>query len=398
MANSELAKKKRAPIEQVIDDNWGDIERIEVNEKGNEVAVGSSGDSFKRWRIVSQAYGVDNKNEKTSREEACRAIARFFYNNLMPLDAVQSDEFITMCDMISRHGVGFKPQSFNEIKGQYLTDEVEFTMEALEEHRAMWKITGCTIMVDERDNGYRTMLNLLVNSPKGTFFLKSIVSPDTEEPEEIFGMMDDIVEEVGEENVVQIVTHGEDYYEAAAEMLMKKRTRLYWTPCATRCIEKILKNYEKIPIYKETNKKCRTIIMFIYSIDSLISLLLHFTRGIELFETRNVISAVDCLSLCLLHENKRALIRMFTSKKWKSSEFAETKDGKSVEDLVLNNEFWKNVMICYEGANPVVQVLHLVNSIGKPAMGFIYEAMEKAKDEIRRRISKGDVERYICLV
>jgi hypothetical protein len=89
---------------------------------------------------------------------------------------------------------------------------------------------------------------------------------------------------------------------------------------------------------------------------------------------------------------------MFTSKKWKSSEFAETKDGKSVEDLVLNNEFWKNVMICYEGANPVVQVLHLVNSIGKPAMGFIYEAMEKAKDEIRRRISKGDVERYICLV
>jgi hypothetical protein len=51
--------------------------------------------------------------------------------------------------MVSRHGVGFKPPSFNEIKGKYLKDEVEFTMEALEEHRAMWKIKGCTIMVDE---------------------------------------------------------------------------------------------------------------------------------------------------------------------------------------------------------------------------------------------------------
>jgi hypothetical protein len=278
-----------------------------------------------------------------------------------------------------------------------LKDEVEFTMEALEEHRAMWKITGCTIMVDEWDNAYCTMLNLLVNSPKGTFFLKSIVLSftDTGSPEKLFEIMDDIVEEVGEENVVQIVTDGADYYEAAGEMLMKKRTRLYWTPCATRCIEMILKDYEKIPIYKETKEKCRTIIMFIYSTDSLISLMLHFTRGIELFETGNVISVLDCLSLCLLHENKRALIRMFVSKKWKSSEFAETKDGKLVEDLVLDKELWKNVMICYEGANPVVQVLHLANSIGKSAIGFIYEAMEKAKEEIRRRISKGDVERYI---
>jgi hypothetical protein len=160
----------------------------------------------------------------------------------------------------------------------------------------------------------------------------------------------------------------------------------------------ILKDYEKIPIiYKETNDKCIKIVMFIYSRDSLISLLLHFTRGIDLFETGMVIAALYWLSLCVLHENKRASIRMFISKKWKSSEFAETKDGKSVEDLVLDKEFWKNVMICYEGENHVVQVLHLANSIGKPAIGFIYEAMEKAKEEIRRRrISKGDVERYIC--
>ncbi|WJX65678.1 hypothetical protein P8452_50311 [Trifolium repens] len=48
-------------------------------------------------------------------------------------------------------------------------------------------------------------------------------------------------------------------------------------------------------------------------------------------------------------------------------------------------------------ANPVVQALHLVNSIGKPAMGFIYEAMEKAKEEIQRRISKGDVESLMPL-
>ncbi|PNX62104.1 HAT family dimerization domain containing protein, partial [Trifolium pratense] len=50
-------------------------------------------------------------------------------------------------------------------------------------------------------------------------------------------MMDDIVEEVGEENVVQVVTFISPAFKAAGEMLMAKRTRLYWTPCATHCIE-----------------------------------------------------------------------------------------------------------------------------------------------------------------
>lgn len=363
--------------------------------KGNEVVVGSSRDSFKRRRVSSPGSVVSCKNKKTSREEACQAIARFFYNNVIRLDAVKSDEFITMCDMVSKHGVGFKPPSFDEIKGKYLTDEVEFTMEALAEHRAVWKITGCTIMVDDwyDEKEFRDILNFFVNSPKGTFFLKSVESADISSPEELFKMMDDIVEEVGEENVVQIVTDSATYYEKAGEMLMKKRTRLYWTPCATRCIEMILKEYEQIPIYKETTEKCRRIVMFIYSSDSLISLLQHFAKGVNLFGMETVICVLYCLSLCCLHENREALIRMFTSKRWKSNEFAETKNGKFVEDLVLDKEFWKDVMICYKGANPLVQVLRLVSSIDEPAMGFIYEAMEKAK-ELIQRLSKSGIESF----
>jgi hypothetical protein len=78
------------------------------------------------------------------------------------------------------------------------------------------------------DKKKRSILNLLVNSLKGTFFLKSVDATDMlESPQKLFKMMDDIVEEVGEENVVQIVTDGTPYYKAAGEMLMEKRTRLY---------------------------------------------------------------------------------------------------------------------------------------------------------------------------
>jgi len=41
---------------------------------------------------------------------------------------------------------------------------------------------------------------------------------------------------------------------------------------------------------------------------------------------------------------------MFTSNEWKSSKFAKTNDGKIVEDVVLDKEFWKNVIIGLKGA------------------------------------------------
>jgi hypothetical protein len=70
----------------------------------------------------------------------------------------------------------------------------------LEEHKAAWKKFECTIMTDGwTDQRRRTIINCLVNSPKGTF-LKSIdASAISKTADKVFKMMDDIVEEMGEE-------------------------------------------------------------------------------------------------------------------------------------------------------------------------------------------------------
>jgi len=94
--------------------------------------------------------------------------------------------------------------------------------------------------------------------------------------------------------------------------------------------------------------------------------------------------ATSYLTLGCLHENKGALIRMFTSNEWKSSKFAKINDGKIVEDVVLDKEFWKNIITCLKGALPLIEVLRLVDSDQKPAMGFIYEAMDQAKEKIQK--------------
>jgi len=101
------------------------------------------------------------------------------------------------------------------------------------------------------DKRRRTILNFLVNSPKGIVFLKSIDSSAISKiANKICKMLDDIVEEIGEENVVQIVTDNAANYKAVGELLMKKRKTLYWTPCAAHCIDLMLEDFEKkVPLF-----------------------------------------------------------------------------------------------------------------------------------------------------
>nr|KYP40371.1 hypothetical protein KK1_038293 [Cajanus cajan] len=59
------------------------------------------------------------------------------------------------------------------------------------------------------DGKGRSLTNFLVNSPSGIVFLKSIdISDVIKNGKKIFELLDNIVEEIGEEHVVQVVTNG----------------------------------------------------------------------------------------------------------------------------------------------------------------------------------------------
>ena len=152
-----------------------------------------------------------------------------------------------MIEMIGNFGKGFKPPSYHEVRVKFLKLEVKRTMNLLSEYKEEWKKTRCTIMSDGwTDKKKRSICNFLVNSPKGIVFLASVDTSDiSKTADKVFEMLDDIVEQVGEDNVVQIVTDNAANYKAAGELLMEKRKNLFWTPCAAHCIDLILEDFEK---------------------------------------------------------------------------------------------------------------------------------------------------------
>jgi len=93
--------------------------------------------------------------------------------------------------------------------------------------------------------------------------------------------------------------------------------------------------------------------------------------------------ATAYLTLACLHELKASLMNMFSSEEWQTSKFGTSQEGRKVQNIVLDSRFWKNVSTCLKVVAPLMVVLRLVDSDTRPAMGFIYEEMDCAKEKIK---------------
>ena len=66
------------------------------------------------------------------------------------------------------------------------------------------------------------------------------------------------------------------------ELLEDKRPNLFWTPCATHCIDLMLEDIGKIPRVKKAIKNGITIVGFIYNHSASLNLMRKFTNKGEL--------------------------------------------------------------------------------------------------------------------
>ncbi|XP_042410002.1 uncharacterized protein LOC121999379 [Zingiber officinale] len=383
----KLAKvaDKRKRKSYGIDDSDDEDPLPKATDKG-KMKMDTFSRSKKGSNFGSTQATINQMMKKELRDEACQEIARFIYGCAIPFNCVKHPSFQKMFELVGRYGCGFKAPTYHEVRETLLKKEVNQTKELLEVYKAEWKKIGCSVMSDGwTDKKRRSICNFLVNSPRGTVFLKSIdTSNVSKTTKKVFEMLDEIIDEVGGENVVQVITDNAANYKAAGEMLMEKRKNLYWTPCVAHCIDLILEDFEKkLEVHKETITKARRVATYIYSRTLLISMLRHFTKSRDLIRPATTRFATAYLTLSCFKELKVFLMTMFSSQSWKTSRFAKTNEGKCVEQTISDSKFWHNVVVCLKAAIPLIKVLRLVDSEEKPAMGFIYNAMDSAKEQIQ---------------
>nr|GEZ88930.1 hypothetical protein [Tanacetum cinerariifolium] len=206
--------------------------------------------------------------KKELRDKACKELANWFYDVGLPFNAVNHDSFRIALEAVSEHGTGFKPPSYHEVRVPYLAKVVKSTDEM----------------------------------------------------------------EIGEQNVVQVVTVNASNYKAAGKLLMAKRKHLYWTPCAAHCIDLMLEDIGKIQ--RASNNK--------------IFYCLHYSS----FNTNS----------------KKNLRKKFTSDTWTKIKYAKEQAGKHVTAIVAMPTFWSNILYILKLTGPIVSVLRLVDGEKKQSM------------------------------
>eukprot|EP00253_Pinus_taeda_P004298 PITA_04298 len=73
---------------------------------------------------------------------------------------------------------------------------------------------------------------------------------------------------------------------------------------------------------------------------------------------------------------------MFSSDEWNESQWSHKQGDKDLKKKVNEEIFWKKVAEILKVVKPLVKVLWLVDG-ERLAMGFIYEAMDQAKEQIK---------------
>ncbi|KAF6142530.1 hypothetical protein GIB67_039494 [Kingdonia uniflora] len=148
---------------------------------------------------------TSNENKKAL-ENIHGYIADFFYENNISFNCARSDSYSKMMQAIVQYNdpSTFKPPSYNDLRVKIMKKKEEIS-NWVDNFKVHWETYGVIIMTDWWTDGKgRTLINFLVNCPKGTVFLKSIDgSTHIHDAELIYKMLKDVIEEVGEKNVIQ---------------------------------------------------------------------------------------------------------------------------------------------------------------------------------------------------
>ncbi|XP_024161380.1 uncharacterized protein LOC112168490 [Rosa chinensis] len=214
-------------------------------------------------------------------------LARWVYEASIPFHVIDNDSF----------------KRFVE------AEEVERTKNSLKKHEEEWAKNGWSIMTDAwSDRKRRSIMNLCVNCKEGTTFLSSREDSDQSHTRAyIFEYVDKCIEEVGAQNVVQVVTDNATNNMAVGNLLKIKRPNIFWTSCVTHTLNLMLQGIGNQPRFKGVIEKANAFTIFIYAHHKTLALMRKHTKKRDIVRPGVTRFATFFLTLQSLMEKKSEL-------------------------------------------------------------------------------------------
>ncbi|MCL7040949.1 hypothetical protein MKW94_012540 [Papaver nudicaule] len=360
----------------------------------------------RKHSTIIEYTGSEQEDEILKKEEAedyssrqtQRCIGRFFFENCIDFSAANSTSFEKMINvLVGGRSRVYKAPSCDDLKGRILEEELKAMRERVRKVVCSWRSTGCSILLDgwTSEKG-RNMINFVVDSPRGPIFMKSADFSDSiGDVDAMVSLLSGVIEEVGVQNVVQIVTYTTaGMMETVGKQMTVKYKSIFWTVCASHCIGLMLEKMGMLGTESRVLSKVKTITKFIYSHETALKLMRKHTGGFDIVSSCRIRSMVPFLILERIQSQKKYLRKLFISPEWKNSTLASTADGEMVADLVTEDSFWTEAEVLLKASIPLIRALHQLNGGDRrPQLGYIYETMDQVMEAIKENY-KGSETKY----
>nr|KAJ0207194.1 hypothetical protein LSAT_V11C500252780 [Lactuca sativa] len=255
------------------------------------------------------------------------------------------------------------------------------------------KKKGGTIVSDGwSDPTRKPLINFMGTSGYGHLFLK-VVNCFGKVKDRFFitEFMKEFINEIGHENVVQIITKN------AANC--KALPHIYWTPCVVHTLNLVLKNicsprnvetneltYEQCSWIKEVHEEAFAIKNFTMNHNIRLSIFTKFAplRLLSVADTRFASIIVMLKRLKLI---KRGFQAMVISKEWSSYRLDDTEKANSVKEYILNDDWRDKVAYILSFTRTIYEMIRACDT-GKSCLHLVYEMWDSMSEKMKIEIYK----------
>ncbi|XP_065871368.1 uncharacterized protein [Euphorbia lathyris] len=309
------------------------------------------------------------------------AISMWFYDACIPFNAVNSPYFQAAADRIASMGHGYRVPSFHALRLNLLKDAKAQVKLLVDAHRQHWAEFGCTIMGDGwTDTRQRPLINFLVYCSKGLSFIVDALGIYTD-AENLCNLFGEIVEMVGPNNVLHMVTDNGANYKAAGKKLSERYPTIQWSPCAVHCINLIMKDVAEMPSVRDVATLASKVTVFVYNHKHTLNWLRNRPGWTEIVRPGATRFATTFIALKSLHDHNHDLQALVVSDEFR--QYLKMPKAKDVKQIVLDERFWTNSLMFVKVMTPMMRLLRICDSDEKAALGYVYEGMYRARNGIK---------------
>ncbi|XP_010485158.1 PREDICTED: uncharacterized protein LOC104763492 [Camelina sativa] len=324
--------------------------------------------------LPTRQQNINDALWKEKLQKVQQYIARWVYASGVPFNTIANDEFKLMAEAIRQFGPRVTPPSQHQLREPLLKEEVDRVHGLLKPQEEEWKKNGCTVMTDAwSDRKRRSIMNLCVNYKGGTMFRSC---KDSSDEAHTGGYISEYVkgciEEIGEENVVQVVTDNAANNMTTARMMKEIKPSIFWTSCETHFINLMLESISKLTRFKGTIQMAKDFTIFIYAHHMILALMRTFTNRTDIVRPGVTRFASSFLTLQSLLDKRDQLAAMFSSGEWRNCKWSKHSKGMKAFNTMMSVKFWNEVIMCLKVFGPLVKLLRLVDGDKKPTMGFLH--------------------------